>query len=68
MYRSPLVSPGLIDSAQPGLRDTAHGELRQAMPGHYLPLTGRHWWTGWPGPAPRARITAGKMFTFAMPD
>jgi Pyridoxamine 5'-phosphate oxidase len=49
--------------------DPAHGELRQAMLDHYLPLQGpafEDWLNGLD--ALGARIVADKMFTFALPD
>jgi hypothetical protein len=48
------------------LRDPGHGELRQAMLDHYLPLQGPEFET-WLDQADAigARITAEKMFTFS---
>jgi Pyridoxamine 5'-phosphate oxidase len=49
--------------------DPAHGELRQAMLDHYLPLQGpafQEWLDH--EDAVGARIIAEKMFTFSMPD
>jgi hypothetical protein len=48
------------------LPDAAHGELRQAMLDHYLPLQGPAFET-WldQADAVAARIAADKMFTFA---
>ena len=48
------------------LRDAGHGELRQAMLDHYLPLQGPEFET-WLDQADAigARITAEKMFTFS---
>jgi general stress protein 26 len=48
------------------IRDPAHGELRQAMLDHYLPLQGPDFetWLNRADPA-GARIVAEKMFTFA---
>jgi general stress protein 26 len=47
--------------------DPAHGELRQAMLDHYLPLQGPEF-ESWLNEidAIGARIVAGKMFTFSM--
>jgi nitroimidazol reductase NimA-like FMN-containing flavoprotein (pyridoxamine 5'-phosphate oxidase superfamily) len=48
------------------LSDPAHGELRQAMLDHYLPLQGAEFET-WldQSDSVAARITADKMFTYA---
>ncbi|HET9081176.1 MAG TPA: pyridoxamine 5'-phosphate oxidase family protein [Trebonia sp.] len=49
------------------LSDPGRGELRQAMLDHYLPLQGPQFesWLDRSGPV-GARITADKMFTFAL--
>jgi hypothetical protein len=52
-----------------GVRDPAHGELRQAMLDYYLPRQGPEFET-WLDQldAVGAHIVAGKMFTFSMED